>query len=721
MLYGETAMSETNKKPNHLIEEKSPYLIQHVYNPVDWYPWGEKAIEKAKKEDKPILVSIGYSTCHWCHVMEEESFSDRSIAEIMNKYFICIKVDREQRPDLDKIYITAVSAMTGSAGWPLNVFLEPDSLKPFFGGTYFPSKPGAGVTTWPVILKKIAEAWNDSEKRKSLLSSADKITVFLENQLSGNSESNLIEKNNYEKLLLSAYKVFVNSYDKKMGGFGNAPKFPSPSNLDFLMFYSMPDKKGKALDMAFHTLLAMAKGGLYDQVGGGFHRYSTDERWHVPHFEKMLYDNAQLITSYILAYKISNKKKYLKTAEETINYLLRDMKHPQGAFYSAEDADSISDGKKKEGAFYVWAQSNISHILGEKESKIFSFRYGIKKDGNVLSDPYNEFKNQNILYIANSIKKTAEEFNTTEKEIEKSLIKSKEKLLEKRDNRSRPHLDDKIITSWNGLVISALSKAYQATENKKYYDAAKDAVNFIRQNLYQADKQNLYRIWRDGEKNIPALANDYAFLISGLIDLYKAGFNAGWLAWAIKLQEKQIELFYNIKNGGFYMTRKNHDKNLLIRVKEDSDSVIPSASSVSALNLIYLYRYTGRRDFYNAAEKTVKFGISGMAKHPASSPVMLKAARELDKKEIQIIIAGNKKEKETVRLLETAQLWTAFGKAVMLTGSSRNQEILASILPYVANVKKTDGRPTAYVCFENTCRPPVTDPAELEKLLKGKG
>ncbi len=724
-------MKNTNTKPNHLINEKSPYLLQHAYNPVNWHPWGEEAIETARNEGKPLLVSIGYSTCHWCHVMEEESFSDPGVADIMNQHFICIKIDREERPDLDKIYISAVSAMTGSAGWPLNVFLEPVTLKPFYGGTYFPPESRPGIASWPTLLINISEAWHDKEKKKKLLNSAETIVSLLKNNLSGTQNTLPDKIGDHTKSFDSAYVTFQKNYDKKLGGFSKAPKFPSPSNLDFLLFYSQyakarhgkTDGAQKSLAMALHTLKAMASGGIYDHLGGGFHRYSTDERWHVPHFEKMLYDNAQLVSSYIAAYRITGENFYREIAEQTIEYVLRDMTHPEGGFYSAEDADSHpneGEGKKEEGAFYVWAKNEIEALLGPQLSNIYCYRYDVKSNGNAMYDSTGEFKLKNILYIAHTIKETAVKFNKSEDEINDIVSKANKKLFCKRNTRPRPHLDDKIITEWNGLMISALSKAFQATGNFKHLEAATIAAEFIKSELYSNDSKNLYRIWRAEDRKISGLANDYAFLIRGLIDLYEAGFHAKWLAWAIDLAEEMLKLFYDSKNGGFYMTREGQDKNILMRVKEDSDNVIPSAGSVSAENLIRLSRYTGRKDFLHAAEKTIEAVMSGVKKYPASAPVMLTALGELLAEDKQIIITGDVKEDETRKLLNKATSWLSSGKTVIYLDNEDNRKVLSSIVPYTENVKTKNNGPTAYVCINHACRPPVENADELEQMLGGK-
>jgi uncharacterized protein YyaL (SSP411 family) len=553
----EKTMAEHQSKPNRLIHEKSPYLLQHAYNPVDWYPWGDQALEKAHKEDKPILLSIGYSTCHWCHVMEEESFMDPNIAESMNTHFVCIKLDREERPDLDKIYMTAVTALTGSGGWPLNVFLTPD-LKPFFGGTYFPAVPKQGILAWPDILRLIAIAWKDPSQRNKFQSFSSNLQESIANALSWTSKDSVINTGVIE----TALGAFSSRFDKNFGGFSPAPKFPSPSIQNFLFahyFYANNGiKKDKtALLMGTATLRAMANGGIYDQLGGGFHRYSTDAKWHVPHFEKMLYDNAQLLKNYLDAFLITGDRFFEKIARETADYVLRDMTHLDGGFYSAEDADSLPSGKnledtdkkKAEGAFYVWEQKEIKDLLGDGPGEIFSYRYGVKPEGNAEFDPFNEFRGKNILFNAHSIDEVANKFDLSKEDIETSLIQSKLKLLAVRSKRHRPHLDDKVLTSWNGLMISALSRSYQVLGEKRYLEAAKNAAIFLRKNLYDEKTSSLFKRWRQGERKIAGMADDYAFLIQGLIDLYEADFDPGWIEWALKLMDEQIKLFYDAEGA----------------------------------------------------------------------------------------------------------------------------------------------------------------------------
>jgi uncharacterized protein YyaL (SSP411 family) len=720
-------MSESNSRPNRLIHEKSPYLLQHAYNPVDWYPWGDEAVEKSKIEDKPILLSIGYSTCHWCHVMEKESFMDPKVAELMNHNFVCIKLDREERPDLDKIYITAVSALIGSAGWPLNVFLTPD-LKPFYGGTYFPPVAQSGMLSWTDLLNLISAAWNDPSKKKKLLSSGQELSRIITNHLSWSSSHRPIDTN----LLDNVLNNFSTRFDRKLGGFSPAPKFPSPSIQNFLnayYFYAKNSEKKDgsghtALEMANVTLRSMATGGIYDQLGGGFHRYSTDAKWHVPHFEKMLYDNAQLLKNYLDAFLITRDTFFENVARETADYVLRDMTHPDGGFYSAEDADSTppdsdetgSHKKKIEGAFYVWEQTEIHTVLGPEPGEIISYHYGVQPQGNVEYDPHGDFTGKNILFAAHSLDETADKFSMSKNDIVQMLKESKIKLLQVRAARPRPHLDDKILTSWNGLMISALSRAYQVFEDERYLTAARKAAKFIRKNLYHSETKLLYRRWRKGESKIIGMASDYAFLIQGLMDLYEADFDPGWLEWALELMDEQIKLFYDTENGGFFMTRKGHDKKIDLRVKEDTDSVIPSAGSVAVLNALRLARFADSEKYSTVVEKTLKNVLSRINSQPDSAPELLVALIISRLKPVRVILDGDRNTEDTRLMLRTVNSFFIPGKTVMLVDNKIRSRLVRQ-LPFVSWVKKIDNKTTAYVCMDKSCKPPVTDPEIVRSFL----
>lgn len=722
-------MTENKIKPNRLINEKSPYLLQHANNPVNWYPWGEEALKKSRSEDKPILLSIGYSTCHWCHVMEEESFMNPQIAELMNANFVCIKVDREERPDLDKIYMTAVTAIAGSGGWPLNVFLTPD-LKPFYGGTYFPVKARPGMLTWPDLLKLITKAWHDPVQRQKFLSFSLDLNKKIADYLSWHSKDDSVDATILDK----AMDEFASRFDAEFGGFSGAPKFPSPSIQEFLFAYNYYVKHGngkaqnnnKAVEMGAFTLDAMAKGGIYDQLGGGFHRYSTDGKWHVPHFEKMLYDNAQLIINYLNAYIVTKNRFFKEIAKESLDYVLRDMTGAEGGFYSAEDADSFpaeeknkkAPKEKVEGAFYVWTEKEINDLLGSETGKIFSYRYGVKRQGNAEYDPFGEFKGKNILFIAHSMDQVVKRFGISEKETIEILERSKFKLLAARSKRPRPHLDDKILTSWNGLMISAMSKAYQVLGEKKYLKAAENAAEFIKKNLYDVESMQLYRRWREGERKIAGMADDYSFLIQGLIDLYESDFDYRWFKWAMKLTNEQTRLFYDKENSGFFMTRKGHDKNINIRIKEDTDSVIPSASSVAVSNLFRLARFTDSKEYILMAEKTMQSVLSRINQSPDQAAQLLVSMIFSLSKPVEIIIVGDNNNANTRLMLKKVYEKYIQGRIVILVNNDDIRRKFASQLPFISSVKRVDKMTTAYICTNRTCNAPVTDPEAIDRLLK---
>ena len=547
---------------NRLIREKSPYLLLHAHNPVNWYPWGEEAFAKAKRENKPIFLSVGYYTCHWCHVMERESYSNPEIAELFNRWFVSIKVDREERPDIDNEYMTFVEATTGSGGWPMNVFLTPD-LKPFFGGTYFPPEDKYGATGLRTLLPRIADLW--SKQRTEITRSADSMMQRLQQVVnsgvgsgSGPLPVSLLDKT-YEQIRLS--------YDAANGGFGEVPRFPRAVVPDFLLRYWSRTGKKDALDMVLNNLRAMAAGGVHDQIGGGFHRYSTDGLWRVPHFEKMLYDQAQLATLYTAAYQATSDSFYGNVVRDILDFALREMRSPEGAFYSALDADSpLEKGKSEhgEGVFYVWTTAEIEQVLGK--ASIFNFRYGVETGGNVPSrqDIEGWLKGKNVLYERRSLAETTKKFGKTEAQTSQILNDAKQKLFDRRSLRPPPPVDTKIITSWNGLMISALAKASQVLDEPKYLEAANRAKLFLEAHVYQPASGKLKRRFRAGSADIDGYLDDYAFLIQGLLDLYEASFDVRLLSWATDLQQTQDRLFWDAKQGA-YFTTSGQDQSILMR------------------------------------------------------------------------------------------------------------------------------------------------------------
>jgi len=596
---------------------------------VDWYPWGEDAFAKARRENKPIFLSVGYSTCHWCHVMAHESFESEQVAATMNREFVNIKVDREERPDVDRVYMTFVQATTGGGGWPMSVWLTPD-LKPFLGGTYFPPEDRYGQPAFQKVLERIATAWKQDHDK--LVEQGSKIVEALrQSQSTGTVEGELDGS-----ILDAAYQQLDRSFDPKEGGFGSAPKFPRPVTLNFLMrLYArkvghasgLPstDKASEthallshALEIALFTLSKMAAGGMHDHIGGGFHRYSVDRYWHVPHFEKMLYDQAQLAVAYLDAYQITRDPGFEAVARDILDYVARDMTSKEGGFFSAEDADSavpvaaIYDRREEseqqseigahraplhktaEGAFYVWTKKEIDDALGDA-AEVFDFHYAVQPHGNAPegSDPHDEFRGKNILIERHTVAETAERFKKSEQEIRDSLAKSSEKLFAIRAKRPRPHLDDKIIAAWNGLMISAYARAAQVLDPAAaghYLEIAMRAAKFLWANLYDKKSRLLYRNYRGGRSDIEGFADDYAFVIQGLLDLYEASFDIEWLKLATELQETQDRMFFDEKNGGYFST-SGKDKSVFLRMKDDNDGAEPAASSVAALNLFRYHRF----------------------------------------------------------------------------------------------------------------------------------
>lgn len=707
---------------NRLANEKSPYLLQHAHNPVDWYAWGPEAFEKAEHEDKPIFLSIGYSTCHWCHVMERESFEDERTAELLNRDFVPIKVDREERPDVDRIYMTFVQATTGGGGWPMSVWLTPDR-QPFYGGTYFPPENRWGHPGFGSILQQIAAAW--STDRARILASARDVMEQLQKSVSvaaARSAKPILDA----AILDSGFFAFRRIFDTRLGGFGGAPKFPRPSVHNFLVRYYARTKNREALEMALLTLREMAKGGMNDQLGGGFHRYSVDERWFVPHFEKMLYDQAQLATSYLEAFQITGEAQFANTARSILDYVLRDMTDPEGAFYSAEDADSVIDPLqplvKGEGAFYIWTAAEIRACasrltIASAATEWFNYRYGVEERGNVAQDPHDEFTEKNILYQAHTLEETAAHFQRDLEEVGAALILLQRGLFGTRTDRVRPHLDDKILTAWNGLMISAFALGGAVLGEPVYADAARQAVEFLIARMYSSGTDILLRRFRKGEAAIPGFLDDYALFVQSLLDLYRTQFDRGHLELAIRLTEKQRELFEDVGQGGFYSSGES-DQSLVLRVKEDYDGAEPSGNSVSALNLLRLAQITGRAEFRESAERLIAAFGSRLSAAPMAIPQMLVAYEYMLSEPREIVIVGERGAPDTRKLLETVYSRFLPNSALLLLDSDETRRTLALGAPALAAMPPLNGRATAYVCQNYSCQLPVSDPAELAKLLQ---
>ena len=706
-------MKEEGHKPNRLINEKSPYLLQHAFNPVNWFPWGDEAFEKAKEEDKFIFLSIGYSTCYWCHVMEREIFEVPEIAEIMNKLFISVKVDREERPDVDRIYMQALQMMTGSGGWPMSIFMTND-LKPFWGGTYIPPETNYGRPGFVDLIKQIDKLWRT--KRDEINESAENLySVLSEHQASGVSPTQPDVE-----FLNAGYKIFAQMYDEKHGGFGNAPKFPRVSTFNFLLRYANRTGNDKAKEMVLQTLRKMAAGGIFDHIGGGFHRYSTDARWHVPHFEKMLYDQGQLVSIYLDAFQLTGDEYYSDNVKDVLNYVSRNLTDDNGGFYSAEDAESATSADnldiKAEGAFYIWSKSELMELLGEDIGNIFVYYYGVESSGNVLEDPHNYFPEKNVLYLAHTLKETAEKFDIPLNETDKLLNEARTVVYEHREKRINPHLDDKILVSWNGYMISAYSRAYQILHDDDYLRSAEKAALFIKTNLYSAKDKILLRRFRDGEAGITANLSDYALLVGGMIDLYEASFNADWIEWADELNDLMIERFYDDKSGVFYDTPESSE-NLIVRMRDDYDGAEPTGNSIAVMNLLRLSQILNKGELREMADKILSYYSGILKKSPHALPQMLAAVDFSLTKPKQIIIAGDLKSDDTKMMLKTLYEFYIPNKVVIHADSENESNYVTKNLEIVKYMTMIKGKATAYVCENYACKLPTNDLVVFISLL----
>ncbi|CAG9774108.1 unnamed protein product [Ceutorhynchus assimilis] len=732
-------MSSSKEQPvNRLALEKSPYLLQHASNPVDWYPWGEEAFSKAKTENKPIFLSVGYSTCHWCHVMEKESFENHEVAKIMNEHFVNIKVDREERPDVDKMYMSFIQAITGSGGWPMSVFLTP-SLEPITGGTYFPvESKGYGMPTFPKLLLKIAKEWEINREAlvKSGKFSLKALQEVREPRTASTSEQlQVAGEDAWQKCALQLSR----SYEADFGGFSVAPKFPQPSNFDFLFHLYAKEKETErgfqCLEMCLHTLKKMAYGGIHDHVNKGFARYSVDERWHVPHFEKMLYDQAQLTVSYCDAFVVTKDKFYADVAEDILTYVSRDLSHELGGFYGAQDADSYpydSAPHKMEGAFCVWDFQDVAKLITEETNGIKHFdllchHYNIKKNGNVnpKQDPHNELKNKNILVCFGSYEQTATKFDISVEQVKEILEKSHQILYEERQKRPKPDTDTKIVTSWNGLMISGFAKAGFVLKNQTYIHRAILAANFIRKFLYNESDKSLMRCCYRGNKGqvvqisvpIQAFLEDYAFLIRGLLDLYEASLDADWLQWAETLQETQDKLFWDDKEAG-YFNSSAMDKSILLRGKDDQDGAEPCGNSIAVHNLIRLANYLQRNDLRDKAGKTLSFFSERLRNIPIALPEMTSALMLYNNFPTQVFIAGVTEDNSTQALLDVVRSRLIPGRVLAVAdGPGGRAGLLYQRMETLHRLKPIQGRAAAYVCRNFTCSLPVTEPHELATSL----
>jgi len=696
-------VSGSEAKPNRLIHEKSPYLLQHAYNPVDWYAWGDEAFEKARKEDKPIFLSIGYSTCHWCHVMEHESFEDAEVARLMNEAFVSIKVDREERPDLDHVYMTVCQMMTGAGGWPLNVILTPDK-RPFFAGTYFPKESRFGRLGMMDLAPRIEELWRT--QREEVLQSASKVMLALR-QVPDSSPGQVPGR----EVLDSAYQQLTERFDPAQGGFSQAPKFPTPHNMLFLLRYWKRTGEPRALEMVEKTLQAMRSGGIYDHVGFGFHRYSTDAEWLVPHFEKMLYDQAMLAMAYTEAYQATGKPEYAKTGQEIFTYVLRDMTAPNGGFYSAEDADS----EGVEGKFYVWKLEEIDRVLESDEANLVKRVYNVRPLGNFEEEASGRLTGANILHLKRSLFDVASELRLSPQELEDRLDRARRKLFDEREKRVHPHKDDKILTDWNGLMIAALSKGAQAFDKPEYLSAAGRAADFILKTMRGPDGRLLHR-FRDGDAGLPAHVDDYSFLIWGLLELYEAGFDVGYLQNALAINNDFVGHFWDSDGGGFYFTADDAEA-LLVRKKEIYDGATPSGNSVAALNLLRLARITANADLDQKTEIIARAFSGNIREFPSAYTQMLIALEFALGPSYEVVIAGRAGADDTLAMLRELRRAFVPNKVVLMRPMDEDPPAIAGIAGYTAKQVSLDSKATAYVCANYQCESPTTASGKMLELL----
>jgi uncharacterized protein YyaL (SSP411 family) len=689
------------KNTNRLINEKSPYLLQHAHNPVDWYPWSNEAFEMAAELNRPIFLSIGYSTCHWCHVMEKESFEDSDVAELMNSEMIAVKVDREERPDLDNVYMTVCQMLTGSGGWPLSIIMTPDRV-PFFAGTYIPKNTRFGRVGLMELIPRIKDIWKN--RKNEVLESARKIQEAL------NGIDDLVPGHGMgESTLDKAFAELESRYDEKLGGFGNAPKFPSPHNFLFLLRYWKRTGNDKALEMVEKTLINMRLGGIYDHIGYGFHRYSTDREWLLPHFEKMLYDQAMLSIAYIETYLATGSGEYATTAKEIFSYILRDMTSHEGGFYSAEDADSEGE----EGKFYVWKQKEIMEIFGESTEFLVDL-FNILSEGNFREESTGKTTGDNIPHLSRPLKDTAREWDTSLSELENKLSTARHILFGEREKRTHPYKDDKILTDWNGLMIAALALGAKAFDDKLYADAAKRAADFILKKMKRSDGGLLHR-YRDEEAAIDGNADDYAFFIWGLLELYEATFEVKYLKHAIDLSDYFISRFHDRERGGFFFT-PDGGENLLVRKRETYDGAVPSSNSVAMVNLIRLARITGRTELEKYAEDSVIAFSDAVAKMPSAHTFMMCALEFFTGPSCEVVITGIQDGTDTAEMINKLNRKYYPNRVTIFRPAEESTEI-DKFAEYLKEYRCIDSGATAYVCRNNSCAAPVTDPEEMLELI----
>ena len=682
------------ERPNGLVDETSPYLLQHAYNPVQWFSWGTEALDLSRSSDRPILLSVGYSACHWCHVMERESFEDETIAELMNELFVNIKVDREERPDLDEIYMGAVQAMTGSGGWPMTVFLTPD-LRPFYGGTYFPPEDRHGRPGFPTVLGAVAQHYRD--QREKVDEQADRLkTLLTQNASLASAPSNLDDASSWWD---AAFGQLSEAFDAEHGGFGGAPKFPGSMNLAFLLRYSRRENDAESLRMVELTLRKMARGGMYDQIGGGFHRYSVDERWLVPHFEKMLYDNALLTWVYLEALQMTGDMLYGTVASQTLDYVLREMTRVGGGYYATQDADSEGE----EGKFFVWSPEEIERALGE-DAALFSRYFGVTQEGNFEGG-------SSILHVAEELPELARSLGVDETEFERVVESGKVKLFAARQGRVSPARDDKIIVAWNGLMMSAMAQGFNVLGEAAYLNSAREAASFILSELVVEGE--LMHTWKDGRARFRAFQDDYACLVNGLLDLYEASFEVKWLEAARGLADAMCSRFWDAEHGGFFYTEEG-EQDLIVRTKNPFDNATPSGNSIAALALLRLAAFLGDSSYSERAVSTLQMLNELVKRSPTACPQMMCALDFLQQHPREVAIVGFPRDRAPFVDAVHARF---LPNKVVIAWAPDDETTVGDLIPLLVGKMRSDGGARAYVCANSVCLSPASNVDELVEQL----
>ncbi len=687
---------------NRLANENSPYLLQHADNPVDWYPWGDEAFEKARSENKPIFLSIGYSTCHWCHVMEHESFEDDSVAALMNDAFVSIKVDREERPDLDNIYMTAARLLKNRGGWPLTILMTPDK-KPFFAATYIPKESQYGRVGMLDFIPQVKEVWQN--QNDDIIKSADQLVTALQKS-SRYTQTGQLDK----EVLNQAFQQFSSSYDEQYGGFGSSPKFPTPHNFLYLLRYWKRSGDPKALEMVEKTLQAMRRGGIYDHVGYGFHRYSTDREWLLPHFEKMLYDQALLAMAFVETYQVTGKDEYAQTAREIFEYIIRDMTDPKGGFYSAEDADSEGE----EGKFYVWNEDEVKQVLGEEDGELFLEVYNFQSNGNFNEQATGKETGDNIIYLTKAWPELAKDMGFSRSELQTKMNSALKRLFDVREKRIHPYKDDKILTDWNGLMIAALAMGGRVLDEPRYQKAAERAADFIIENMRDKKGRLMHR-YRGGEAGIESNLDDHAFLIWGLIELYETGFDVKYLKSALEINDKMITHFWDDLNNGFYFSADDGEQ-LLVRQKEIYDGAVPSGNSVAAYNLLRLGRITANSELEKKAELIGNLFLNEVKRAPTGFTMLLIALDFGTGSSYEIVISGNDGADDTKEMIKILNTRFLPNKVVVFRPDVDSPEI-AELAEYIDTQAAINGKATIYVCRNYACGLPTTNIDEMLKQM----